>query len=149
MADSRGSSVADGGPDDLPRTLLREREERYRKDRERAGLTSDTRTIPQPPLGRGHSGSPMVPLTEAPSGATGAADMSNMHDFAPVMHAGDGVVRAFKIPFWRLVMFGFKAVFAAVPALILLGALIWGAMGLLKVFFPQLIKMQILIQFPN
>ena len=58
-------------------------------------------------------------------------------------------VRALKIPFVRLVFFFIKAVFAAIPAFIILGALLWGAGELLTGYFPELIKMRINISFPN
>ncbi len=45
--------------------------------------------------------------------------------------------------------FFLKAVLAAIPALILLGALIWFAGDMLQKFFPELIKMKISITFPN
>ena len=46
-------------------------------------------------------------------------------------------------------VFFLKAVIAAIPALIVLGALIWLSGEILQQFFPWLIKMKILIQFPD
>lgn len=109
----------DGGPDDLPRTLRRERDARDRQARERAG------GIPS-----------YVPERET----------AGTIDIGPAQPA---TVTGLDIPFVRLMVFFIKAVFAAIPALIILGALIWLSGEILTAFFPQLIKMQILIRFPN
>jgi hypothetical protein len=60
-----------------------------------------------------------------------------------------GVVTAFKIPFPRLVVFFIKAAFAAMPALLMLTVLLWLFGRCLTIFAPELVKMQILIRFPN
>lgn len=115
--------MADGGPDDLPRTLRREREVRERAAREReakaraATLTHDF----------------------------GASDARN----EPTGEAVAAAVTRFDVPFSHLVFFFLKAVFAAIPALIVLGVLLWFAGAVLKALYPQLLHMQILIQFPN
>jgi len=118
--------MADEGPEDLPRTLRREREAREREAREReakaraATLThdfgvSDRAYDPRPDL--------VVPVAAA--------------------------VTRFDVPFWRLMAFFIKAVFAAVPALILLGALLTGIGYILKAYYPELVPIQMLIQFPS
>ncbi len=56
-------------------------------------------------------------------------------------------VRRFDVPFMHLVTFFLKAVLAAIPALILLTAVMWGIGALLQLFFPELIKLKILIGF--
>ena len=53
------------------------------------------------------------------------------------------------VPFLRLVAFFLKAVLAAIPALILLGVILWFGGHLLQTYFPWLIKAQILIHFPG
>ena len=118
--------MADEGSDDLPRTLRREREARERAAREReakargATLTHDF----------------------------GASDARE--DRASRAEAGSGTtVDRFDVPFGHLMMFSIKAVMAAIPALILLGILMWCAGAILKAYFPELIHMQILITFPN
>ena len=58
-------------------------------------------------------------------------------------------VTAINVPFVRLVLFFLKAVLAAIPALILLGVILWTAGHLLTTFFPWLVKVQILIRLPN
>ena len=50
------------------------------------------------------------------------------------------------VPFFRLMTFFIKAVFAAVPALIMLTALLWLFGQGLQSFFPQLLKMKIDVQ---
>ncbi len=120
--------TADDGADDLPRTLRRERdarlqEAREREARERAGtLTHD--------FGASDAGYGAQGLRHAPE---------------PVAAA----VTRFDVPFFRLMFFFIKAVFAAIPALFILGVLLWLAGDLLQMLFPWLIKTQILIQFPN
>jgi hypothetical protein len=42
-----------------------------------------------------------------------------------------------------------KAVVAAIPALILLTAILWAGGQLLEKFYPDIIKMKILISFPG
>jgi hypothetical protein len=65
--------------------------------------------------------------------------------------ANDGpvVVKKFKVPFFSLMAFFVKAVFAAIPAIILLGALLWAGGQLLTQYYPWLLKMKIVISFPN
>jgi cation transporter-like permease len=53
------------------------------------------------------------------------------------------------VPFIRLVFFFLKAVVAAIPALILLTAIFWVGGQLLETFYPELVKMKILISFPG
>jgi hypothetical protein len=117
---------ADEGSDDLPRTLRREREARERAKREKeakaraATLTHDF----------------------------GASDVR--HGEMLSADAGSGVsVNRFDVSFGHLMMFSIKAVLAAVPAMILLGVLLWFAGALLKTYYPELVHMQIHISFPN
>ncbi len=118
--------MADEGSDDLPRTLRRERDARERAKREKeekaraATLTHDF----------------------------GASDMREQHAMIADAPAGVAVSR-FDVSFGHLMMFSIKAVLAAVPALFLLGALLWFAGALLKAYFPELVHMQILINFPK
>lgn len=58
-------------------------------------------------------------------------------------------VKRFEVPFFRLAFFFIKAVLAAIPALILLGALLYIAGKGLQAYFPELVRMKILITFPN
>ena len=117
--------VADGGPDDLPRTLRREREAREREARERQAREARERAKAAP---------------------------ADYRSFAPGMCEGpavySSVVSRLDIPFFHLMAFFLKAVFAALPALMVLGVLLWGAAHVLLSWFPDLAKMQILILFP-
>lgn len=117
--------TADEGSEDLPRTLRREKEARERAARERevkaraATLTHDF----------------------------GASDTRG-EGSVPTDGIGGAVTR-FDVPFGHLMLFSIKAVLAAIPALILLGVLMWVAGALLKAYYPALIHMQILITFPS
>lgn len=122
--------------DDLPRTFRREKEARAREARERAAQEraaapslstgADEYARPQPRI-YGHPGDDPRPYSE----------------FAPA------TVRAFDVPFVHLVTFFLKAVLAGIPALLLLGAILWFMGTGLEMAFPQLIKMKILVSFPN
>jgi len=59
------------------------------------------------------------------------------------------VVNRFDVPFSHLVTFFIKAVFAAIPALIVLSVLLYLGGNVLKAMYPELIHMQILVTFPN
>jgi hypothetical protein len=54
----------------------------------------------------------------------------------------------FDVPLAKLAMFFVRAVFAAIPALLVLMALLWVLGHTLQTFFPQLLKMKILIYMP-
>jgi len=58
-------------------------------------------------------------------------------------------ITAIDIPFGRLMAFFLKAVFAAIPALIVLTVLLWLFGQGLQTFFPQLLKLKILIYMPQ
>jgi hypothetical protein len=121
--------------DDLPRTLRREKEARAREARERAAqeraaaptlsTDADEYSRPRPQIYRADDADPRLDT--------------------PVPAA----VRRFDVPFLHLVSFFLKAVLAAIPALILLGVILWFAGSALETAFPQLIKMKILIGIPN
>ena len=72
-------------------------------------------------------------------------------DYAPALadELVPAAVKRLEVPFWRLMLFFLKAVLAAIPALILLGVMLWFAGHLLQTLYPDLIKMKILITFPN
>ncbi|CCB64150.1 MULTISPECIES: hypothetical protein [unclassified Hyphomicrobium] len=146
MASPGTSAIA--GPDldpllddteDLPRTLRREKEARAREARERAAqeraaaptlsMGPDDRSRPQPQI---YAASDFTP-----NAAAAAATL------APVS------VRKIDVPFVELMLFFLKAVIASIPALILLGTVLWTLGTLLEMIFPWLIKMKILISFPN
>jgi hypothetical protein len=102
--------------DDLPRTIRRERYARERQAREREA---------QSPVS--------VPSIDH-DGAYGA------------LASPPATVTAIDMPFLGLMTFFIKAVFAAVPAVIMLTALLWLFGQGLQSFFPQLLKMKIDVQ---
>jgi hypothetical protein len=128
-----------GEMDDLPRTLRRERENRERAAREQTAVDRAT-------WERGQ-------MTAAPPPGYGAADHGQSYDSGyPAQAGGDAAqatVTRIKVPFFSLMVFFLKAVFAAIPALIILIAMLYGLGLALQAYFPQLIKMKILISFPG
>jgi hypothetical protein len=107
--------------DDLPRALRREREARRRG-------TFD----------------PSFKLLTA-----SGLEAERVGGFEGVPPSVPGLARSFEVPFLRLVLFFIKAIFAAVPAIIVLGVMLWFAGHMLQEHFPHLVKMQILIRFLN
>jgi hypothetical protein len=121
--------------EDLPRTFRREKEARAREARERAA--QERAANPSLPMGpEGRSG---------PQPQIYAADVGPGVENPPFPAS----VRRIDVPFVHLVTFFLKAVLAAIPALILLGVVLWFAGAALETLFPSLIKMKILISFPN
>ena len=105
--------------DDLPRTIRREREAR---EREREARERKASAIPAPVMNR--EGELEMP----------AAPPATVVDF--------------DVPLAKLAMFFVRSVFAAIPALLALMALLWVLGHTLQTFFPQLLKMKILIYMP-
>ena len=130
MADQNFQLMDDDDMDDLPRTLRRERAAREAEARAREAEIHEPRASPAPEL------SPPMDHSYAPQGY-------------PDDDAYPSVVRRFDVPFLHMMTFFLKAVLAGIPALILLGAIIWGAGEILQTFFPWLIKMKIVILFPD
>jgi hypothetical protein len=122
--------------DDLPRTLRREKEARARQARERAAM--ERAAAPSLSAGDDDYGRPQPriyrPADDAANGGGNAIPAT---------------VRAFNVPFIHLAMFFMKAVLAAIPALLLLGAVLWCLGFGLEALFPQLVKMKILIGFQS
>lgn len=117
--------------DDLPRTFRREREAREREAREREAQEREPPSILR-----------KAPAAAAPRPAPDPLPASTW--------PGEGVtVTRLEVPFHNLVGFFLKAVFAALPALILLTLVLWGIGEVLQRYFPWLLKMRILIQFPG
>jgi hypothetical protein len=137
MSNVSFTALGDDSGEDLPRTFRREKEARAREARERA---LQERANDPPSLGA-PSPEPSMELRTAPD--FDVDDAGDDGDF------DGGVVRRFDIPFLHLSLFFLKAVVAAVPALILLGVILWFGGQLLETMFPELIKMKILISFPN
>ena len=111
--------------DDLPRTIRRERDAREREARERDAREARERLAVSPPS---FARDPDPDFTPAPAAAARVVD--------------------FDVPFAKLAMFFMRAVFAAVPALIVLTVVLWAFGHGLQAFFPQLLKMKVLIYMP-
>jgi hypothetical protein len=126
---SSNASMGAGAVDDLPRTLRREREAR-----DRAQLAGAQQAAHANPLSLS-AGAPAGSYVPEPSTSEGFAISGN-------------TVTDIRVPFFRLMMFGFKLVFAMIPALILLFTLLWLAGHALMTFFPWLVKVQLLIKVP-
>lgn len=105
--------------DDLPRTIRREREARAREREARE--------------------------RQAAASSAPAVD----HDGPYELPAPAATVTAIDVPFARLMAFFLKAVLAAIPALLLLTVLLWLLGQGLQTFFPQLLKLKILIYMPQ
>ncbi len=136
MTDANFSFAADRDFDDLPRTLRRERDARAREAREakeRERRERDARAM-------------------AASMGDPPAYLSRRRTTPPAMYGDEPVpasVERFDVPFLRLSLFFLKAVLAAIPALFLLGALLYFAGKGLEAYFPELVRMKILITFPS
>jgi hypothetical protein len=117
-------SMALSADDDLPRAIRREREARERQARERELREQQTR--------------------ERHAAAARVLDPGGDLDRpAPAV-----TVTAFDVPFTRLAAFFIRAAFAAIPALLIVMAFLWVLGQGLQTFFPQLLKMKILIYVP-
>ena len=131
------SPIGDEPSDDLPRTFRREKEARAREARERAAKErAAAPSLSTEPDGRyGGSGPQVEPHDDAQPYIVDMPYPSS--------------VRRFDVPFLHLMTFLLKVVLAGVPALILLGAILWFLGAGLQSLFPDLVKMKILISFPN
>lgn len=139
MTDVNFPLTADSEFDDLPRTLRREREARAREAREAKEREQRERD------GRSSSNSMSgAPLGDPPAYLSRGRAMPQMYGDDPVPAS----VQRFDVPFVRLALFFLKAVIAAIPALIVLGAILYFAGKGLEAYFPELVRMKILITFP-
>lgn len=142
--------TADDGPDDLPRTLRREKEAREREAREREAADRAQAERETLSMGTARMAEPAmagpVPTPRNETSLYAMPDSAYIPTAEPLMPAS---VQRFDVPFLHLVTFFLKAVVAAIPALILLTAVMWVGGQILKIFFPWLLKAQILIHFPN
>ena len=126
MTDTNFPLSSDHEMDDLPRTLRREKEARAREARERAS-----------------SG------LEAAAQGGYASQQDSGYAGADAAATYPATVYGFQVPFFHLVGFFLKAVLAAIPALLLLTLILWGLGQVLKIYFPELLHMQIMITFPK
>jgi hypothetical protein len=142
MADQTFAPIGDDSSDDLPRTFRREKEARAREARERAAQERAA----APSLSTTPDAYAPAPSSLAPQPRVQADP-----DYAPAIASMPypASVRRFDVPFLHLVRFYLKAVFAAIPALLLLGVVLWVLGHGLQMFFPELVKLKILIGFQS
>ena len=141
MAEHNFPPLGDDQNDDLPRTFRREKEARAREARERAAqerAAAPSLSNAPDPYAPAATAAPQPRVEPDPDYAPALAEMPY-----------SASVRRFDVPFLHLVGFFLKAVLAAIPALILLTAILWAAGSALESLFPELVKMKILISFPN
>lgn len=112
--------------DDLPRTFRREREAREREQRER-----------ELPSSSGNGPDQMGVMGNAAAVSSTAAFGPEIYDDTRALGDGKVTVTRFEVPFAHLVMFFIKSVFAAIPALVLLALLLWGAGEALRIAVPS------------
>jgi hypothetical protein len=126
--------------EDLPRTFRREKEARAREARERAA--QERAAAPSLPMGPEDRPRPQPQIFATadfnPSAQSGSSSL-----LVPAS------VQSFDVPFAKLTLFFLKAVLASIPALILLGTILWTLGSFLEMAFPWIIKTKILISFPN
>ena len=134
MSDAKYPQAAEN-LDDLPRTLRREREQRDRVAREQQ---HNTQSAAQPSTSWDRGGPRPEPANpyDTPHASTGDAP-------------ADATVRRLKVPFFSLVGFYIKSVFAAIPALLILIAMLYALGVALQTYFPWIIKTKIVITFPG
>lgn len=114
------------GDDDLPRTLRRERDARRQAQNFQQQHPTSASSAPTIPDDQAR------PFTSDEPGE------------------GPSVtVTAFDVPFMRMVTFYLKSVIAAIPALILLGLIMFAMGQIAQRFLPWLVKMRIMISFPG
>ena len=119
--------------DDLPRTIRRERDaQREREARERETREREAHE---------RQGRERQPATIAMPAPRRDSEIAREPTRAP-----PATVIDFDVPIGRLAKFFIKAVFAAIPALLALMALLWVLGHTLQMFFPQLVKMKIDVQ---
>ena len=115
--------------DDLPRTIRRERDAKQAREREARDREARER------------------LSTEPSGFTVFEPQIRYQPAAAGMPAG--AAAGLDVPFSKLMAFFIKAVFAAIPALIIFAALLWIVAHGLQVLFPDLVKLKVLIYMPK
>ncbi len=119
MAEPKFSMTAD---DDLPRTLRREKEAREREAREREVAAPPAEHLVSEPQAFGYAEDGYEPDVVA--------------------------VRYLQIPFFHLMFFFIKAVFAAIPAMILLVGVCYLIGEALQTYFPWMRIFDITIRLP-
>ncbi|MEO1720234.1 MAG: hypothetical protein AAFR23_08400 [Pseudomonadota bacterium] len=141
-----------GSDEDLPRTLRRAKAEQAAARGASAGA-QPSGSLPNARAATGDVGAPSMTATVPDTLGADRDPYRTAHDTAydPAAYGDEDrvTVTRFDVPFFRLMGFFLKAVIAAIPALILLAAILWGGGQLLKALFPWLIEAEIVIRLPN
>ena len=150
MAETNFPPLGDESFDDLPRTFRREKEARAKEARDRAAqerAAAPTLSTKPDSFG-GDSLRPDI-QRQAPASLAPQPRVQTDTDYAPELAdmPYPASVRRIDVPFMHLVKFFLKAVIAAIPALILLTVILWLFGSALQAFFPNLVKLKILIGF--
>lgn len=116
--------------DDLPRTIRRERDAKEARERDAREREARER------------------LSKEPSGFT-VFEPQMRYQAAAAAAAPASAAVGLDVPFSKLMAFFVKAVFAAIPALIILTALLWISAVGLQVLFPDLVKLKVLVYMPK
>ncbi len=157
MAEPTFSQLGDD-QDDLPRTFRREKEAREREAREREAKEREARdrlVTERQAKERAQRERAAAPVAAPQPSLSAAPDLGHHPQvYADVAAQPDLVdmpypatVKRLDVPFFHLMTFFLKAVVAAIPALILLTAILWVLGQGLSTVFPELVKMKILIGF--
>ena len=130
------NSYTAGGDDDMPRTVRQLKEARAR-ELMKAPRPAVTRAAPRmASLANNPLDDEYARLAQSPPGEDPAA-----------------MVTRLQVPFFHLMGFLLKAVLAGVPALVLavllMMGIFWGAGQAVEHYVPWLVKMRIIVTFPN
>ena len=141
---------------DLPRTVRQQQKEARARDQ----MAKEILNAPRPAYAQQAQASQRAaqqaatPPPPAAASSALAADYSRSQEYAQPMRLPPGefpatTVTRFQVPFVHLVAFFLKAALAAIPAMLLLGGILWGLGTLAQTYMPALVKMRILITFPG
>jgi hypothetical protein len=139
-------SAEDGN--DLPRTVRQQQKEARARDQ----VARDILNAPRQPYAREPQPAARAAGMSAGS-AQLAADVGRGQEYTQVQRLAPGesppaTVTRLELPFMHMVMFFLKAVLAAIPALLLMMAILWGIGQVAQHYLPWLVKMRVLITFP-
>jgi hypothetical protein len=95
-----------------------------------------------------------MPLTlrrkrDAQRAATAKAEQDRLSALEAPPGEPGMVVRGFDVPLFRLMGFLIKCVVAGIPAVVLLGLILFAIGQVAQTYFPWLVKMRIVVTFPG
>lgn len=148
---------------DLPRTV-RQQQKEQKEARARDQMAREILNAPRPAYAQQAQASQRaaqsaVTPPSASNGQSGdqsalSADALRSQEYAQSSRLPPGqtppvTVTRFQVPFLHMVVYFLKAALAAIPAMLLLGAIFWVLGTLAQSYIPALVKMRILITFPG